>query len=102
MKIYIGNLSTEVTQEEIQKAFEAHGKVSEVNLITDRYSGRSRGFAFVEMPVATEGQTAIKALNGKSIGNQAVNVSEAKPREERGFGARRPGGAGSNFGGQRR
>jgi RNA recognition motif-containing protein len=80
MNIYVGNLSWEVTQEDLQQAFEAHGQVESANLITDKYTGRSRGFGFVEMPVEDEARAAINALNGMDIKGREISVNEAKPR----------------------
>jgi RNA recognition motif-containing protein len=89
MNIYVGNLSLEVTEEDLREAFKAFGQVTSVNIIKDRYSGRSRGFGFVEMPVKTEGQAAISGLNGKDLKGQALNVNEARPRSEGGRGGER-------------
>jgi len=86
LRIYVGNLSYETTEEELQAAFGAHGKVETVTIIRDRYTGRSKGFAFVEMPSAAEAQAAINAFNGKELNHRTLNVSEARPREERGPG----------------
>ena len=106
MNIYVGNLSFEVTAEDLRQAFEAYGEVSSVNIITDKYSGQSRGFGFVEMPDKTEAQTALENLNGKDLSGREINVNEARPREDRGGGPRRQGGGGgrkgSGFGGGRR
>jgi RNA recognition motif-containing protein len=103
MNIYVGNLSFEVTAEDLRQAFEAYGEVSSVNIITDKYSGQSRGFGFVEMPDKTEAQTAIESLNGKDLSGREINVNEARPRADRGGGPRRQGGGGgrkgSGFGG---
>ncbi|HEY4712007.1 MAG TPA: RNA-binding protein [Dehalococcoidia bacterium] len=102
MNIYVGNLSREVTEDELRKAFEAFGQVTSVNIIKDRYSGESRGFAFVEMATKTEAQAAITGLNGTSLGERTLSVSEARPRAE-GGGGRRPfggGGGGGGFGGR--
>jgi RNA recognition motif-containing protein len=82
MNIYVGNLSREVTDEELRQAFEAFGQVASVNIIKDRYSGESRGFGFVEMPMKTEAQAAITGLNGTSLKEQPINVSEARPRSD--------------------
>lgn len=82
-KIYIGNLSFDSTEADIRTLFEQHGAVQSVNLITDRETGRSRGFGFVEMDSAEE---AIKALDGTEIGGRALKVNEARPREDRGGG----------------
>ena len=100
MNIYVGNLSREVTEDELRKAFEAFGQVTTVSIIKDRYSGESRGFGFVEMPTKSEAQAAINGLNGTSMGERTLNVSEARPRAE---GGRRPfGGGGFGGGGRRR
>jgi len=97
MNIYVGNLSFDLTEEGLRQAFEAYGEVSAVNIITDKYSGQSRGFGFVEMPDNTEAQTAIENLNGKDLSGRQINVNEARPRTDRGGGRR-----GSGFGGGRR
>jgi RNA recognition motif-containing protein len=98
VNIYVGNLSREVTEDELRKEFEAFGQVTSVNIIKDRYSGESRGFGFVEMATKSEAQAAINGLNGKSLGERTLSVSEARPRVE---GGRRPygGGGGGGFGG---
>ena len=103
MKIYAGNLSFDVTEEELQAEFAAFGKVESVNVITDKYSGRPRGFAFIEMPSVSEGQAAIAGLNGKTLKDRTLTVNAARPRsDDRGgsFGGRR-GGGGGGFGGGR-
>ncbi len=92
MRIYVGNLSYEVTEEELRQEFGAFGEVASVEIITDRDSGRPKGFGFVEMPSASEGQAAIAALNGKTLEERTLNVSEARPRSESGRGGGRPGG----------
>ncbi len=99
MNIYVGNLSREVTEDQLRKAFEAFGQVGSVNIIKDRYSGQSRGFAFVEMANKSEAQAAITGLNGKTMGDRTLSVSEARPRTE---GGRKPFGGGGGFGGGRR
>jgi RNA recognition motif-containing protein len=83
VNIYVGNLSFEVSEEDVQAAFEAFGKVESVKLIKDKYSGASRGFGFVEMPSKDEAQAAISGLNGKELKGRALNVNEARPRAER-------------------
>jgi RNA recognition motif-containing protein len=98
VNIYVGNLSREVTEDELRKAFEAFGQVTTVSIIKDRYSGESRGFGFVEMPTKTEAQAAINGLNGTSLKERTLSVSEARPRTE-GGGGRRPFGGGGGFGG---
>ena len=94
MKIYVGNLSFDVTEEELQTEFAAFGKVESVSVVKDKYSGRAKGFAFVEMPSVSEGQAAITGLNGKTIKERTLTVNAARPREDRGgsYGDRRGGG----------
>jgi cold-inducible RNA-binding protein len=102
MKIYVGNLPFDVTGEEIRTEFAAFGKVDSVDVITDKFSGRPKGFAFVEMPSVSEGQAAIGGLNGKMIKDRTLTVSAARPREDRGGSARgggRSGGGGGGGGG---
>ena len=82
MNIYVGNLSWEVTQQDLLEAFQAHGQVASANLITDKYTGKSRGFGFVEMPVEDEARAAISALNGMDLKGRTLNVNEARPRSE--------------------
>jgi len=98
MKIYVGNLSYEVTEEELRQEFGAFGEVTSVNIITDKYSGRPKGFGFVEMASVSEGQAAITALNGKTLKDRTLNVNAARPRSDnRGggsYGDRRGGGFG--------
>ena len=83
MNIYVGNLSYSLSEQELRDAFAAHGDVSSVKILTDRETGRSRGFGFVEMPNQSEGETAIEQLNGKDLGGRALRVNEARPRERR-------------------
>ncbi len=83
MKLYVGNLSFETTENDLQDLFEQHGKVSEVTLIMDRMTGKSRGFAFVTMGDNAEASAAMTALNGKEIGGRTLTVNEARAREER-------------------
>ncbi|MBN1367845.1 MAG: RNA-binding protein [Dehalococcoidales bacterium] len=98
MKIYVGNLSYDVTEEEVRTEFSAFGKVDSVSMITDRDTGRAKGFAFVEMPVLSEGQAAMIALNGKSLKDRALVVNAARPRtEDRGGSYRDRRGGGSGF-----
>ena len=94
MNIYVGNLSFEVSEEDVQAAFEAFGKVESVKVIKDKYSGASRGFGFVEMPSKDEAQAAISGLNGKELKGRALNVNEARPRAERPRGGGGGGGRG--------
>ena len=86
MNIYVGNLAYSVTEEELRKAFEAFGQVTSVRLVMDRETGRSKGFAFVEMASDSEGQAAIQGLNGKPLSGRDITVNVARPREERGGG----------------
>jgi len=83
MKMYVGNLSWETTENDLQDLFEQHGKVAEVALMMDRTTGRSRGFAFVTMNDATEANAAMNAFNGKEVQGRALTVNEARAREER-------------------
>jgi RNA recognition motif-containing protein len=83
MNIYVGNLSYDMTEDELRAAFAAYGDVSLVKILMDRETGRARGFAFVEMPNQSEGETAIAELNGKDLGGRALRVNEARPREQR-------------------
>jgi len=83
MKLYVGNLSFETTENDLQDLFEQHGKVAEVALMMDRMTGKSRGFAFITMNDATEAAAAMAALNGKEIAGRTLSVNEARPREER-------------------
>ena len=105
MKIYVGNLSYDVTEEELRQEFMAFGEVETVNIIMDKYSGRPKGFGFVEMPSVSEGQAAIDGLNGKTLKERTLNVNAARPRsDDRGggsYGDRRGGGFGGGRG-QRR
>jgi RNA recognition motif-containing protein len=102
MKIYAGNLSFDVTEEELREEFASFGQVESVSIPTDRYSGRPRGFAFVEMPSVSEGQAAIAGLNGKTFKDRTLTVNAARPRSDdrggRSYGNKRGGG----FGGGRR
>ena len=83
MNIYVGNLSYGMTEDELRDAFAAYGDVSSVKILMDRETGRSRGFAFVEMPNKSEGEAAIAQLNGKDLGGRMLRVNEARPREPR-------------------
>jgi cold-inducible RNA-binding protein len=97
MKLYVGNLSFETTENDLQDLFEPHGAVNEVHLMMDKMTGKSRGFAFVTMNDDAQAKTAMSALNGKEHNGRALNVNEARPREER----PRPFGA-NRFAGNRR
>ena len=90
-KVFVGNLDYGATEESIRSAFEAYGSVERVSLMTDRDTGRSRGFAFVEMSDTQEADQAIAALNGKNLGGRAINVNEARPKND----APRRGGYGN-------
>ena len=94
MKLYVGNLSFDTTENDLQAEFEQFGKVVEAALVTDRETGRSRGFAFVTMGSPAEGEAAIKALEGKEFQGRALTVNEARPRNEGGGGGGRSGGGG--------
>jgi RNA recognition motif-containing protein len=102
MNIYVGNLSNDVTEDDLRQAFEAFGQVSNVNIIKDKFSGESRGFGFIEMPAKAEADAAIEGLNGQEIKGRAVNVNEARPRAEqpkpRGGGRGGRGGGGGRGG----
>jgi RNA recognition motif-containing protein len=104
VKIYVGNLHYEVTEEELRQEFGTFGEVTSVNIITDRYTGRPRGFGFVEMATVSEGKASIAGLNGKAIKDQTLNVNAARTlSDNRGggsYGNRRSGGP--NRGWQRR
>ena len=92
MNIYVGNLSRDVSEEDLRQAFEAFGQIESVNIIKDKFSGEPRGFGFVEMPSKTEAQSAIDGLNGKDLKGQSLNVNEARPRSENRQGGGRRGG----------
>src|SRR2546423_14866878 len=83
MKLYVGNLSFETTENDLQDLFEQHGAVKEVHLMMDRMTGKSRGFAFVTMNDDEQAKSAMSATNGKELNGRALNVNEARPREER-------------------
>ena len=84
MNIYIGNMSYETTEDQLRQAFQGFGEVSTVKVITDRESGQPKGFAFVEMPTATEANAAISGLNGSDMNGRALNVNQAKPKTDNG------------------
>lgn len=85
--IFVGNLSFNTTEDELRQAFEPYGQVDRVSILTDRDTGRSRGFAFVEMANAEEGEKAIAGLNGTQLGGRTINVNEARPKAERAGGS---------------
>ena len=90
MNVYVGNLLREATEADLRHAFEAFGQVTSVKIITDRYTGDSRGFGFVEMPNHQEAKSAVSGLNGKDLKGRTLKVNEARPRDDRqgGFGRR--------------
>jgi len=103
MKLYVGNLSFQTSSDDLQQLFSQAGTVESANVIEDRETGRSRGFAFVEMSSKEEGNAAIQQFNGHEVGGRALNVNEAKPREDRGggrggFGGSRNGGGNGGYG----
>ena len=102
-KLYVGNLSYGVSSSDLQELFAVHGTVESAQVITDRESGRSKGFGFVEMSSDEEAQAAIRALNGQDHNGRPLTVNEARPREERGGGGGRGprGGGGGGYGGGR-
>ena len=99
--IFVGNLSFQTTDQDLEAAFSQYGTVERASVIRDRDSGQSRGFGFVEMTNANEASKAIAALNGQELNGRAMNVNEARPREDRGGGGRGPGRGGSGGGGDR-
>jgi cold-inducible RNA-binding protein len=104
-KLFVGNLSFNITENDLQDAFAAHGTVVEANLMMDRATGRPRGFGFVTMSTPEEAQKAIEAMHGKELGGRALTVNIARPREERppgGGGGRREFRGGGGGGGGRR
>src|SRR3954451_11814958 len=100
-KLFVGNLSFNTTENDLQDTFAAHGTVVEANLMMDRATGRARGFGFVTMSTQQEAEAAIAALNGRELDGRALTVNAARPREERTGGGGGGGGRG-NFGGGRR
>jgi RNA recognition motif-containing protein len=105
MKLFIGNLSRQAKDEDLQNAFKAFGQVDSVAIIRDKFSGESRGFAFIEMGNKAEAEAAIKEMNGKELLGSALVVNEARPKPDRnsggGFGGNRGGGGGYGGGGGR-
>lgn len=83
MNIYVGNLAYSVSESDLKDAFGKFGEVAKVSVVTDKFTGQSKGFGFVEMPNIDQGQAAIKSLNGTELKGRNMNVNEAKPREER-------------------
>lgn len=101
-KLYVGNLSHSVSKTELEQMFAPFGTVTSAEVVLDRESGKSKGFAFVEMSAAAEAQAAIAELNGKSVGDRNLVVNEARPREPRAGGGRPAGGRDNHGGGGRK
>jgi RNA recognition motif-containing protein len=99
-KLYVGNLTFDVTDAALEQLFAPHGTVQSAQVIMDRDTGRSKGFGFVEMGSDQEAQAAIAALSGKQVGGRNLTVNEARPREDRGGGGRSGGGGGYGGGGR--
>jgi cold-inducible RNA-binding protein len=100
VKIYVGNLPRELTEDELRREFEAFGKVESVAIVKDRYSGQPRGFGFVEMPTKSEAVAALAGLKGKVVQERTLDISEARPRPEGGRGGQFRGGRGGGGGGR--
>jgi len=104
MNIYVGNLSYDVTEEELKQEFLAYGEMTSVSILTDKFSGRPKGFGFVEMASKSEGEAAIAGLNGKTLKERTIVVNEARPRTDSrsggSYGDRRSGGFGGGRGGR--
>ncbi len=96
-KLYVGGLPYSVTEDKLQEIFSAHGTVESARVITDRFTGRSRGFGFVEMSNEEEAQTAIDSLNGSDLDGRSLTVNEARPQENRGGGGGGGGGGGDRW-----
>ena len=99
MNIYVGNLAYRTNEDDLRRQFEQYGTVSRVDIITDRETGRSKGFGFVEMPNSNEANAAIQALDGESVGERTLKVNEARERAPRGQGGGGFSGGGGGFGG---
>jgi len=102
MRIYVGNLPYTCNEDDLRQIFEPYGQVESVDIVSDRSTGQSKGFGFVEMPAAAEAQAAIGALNGKELKGRALTVNEARPREDRGGGRGGYGGSRGGGGGRYR
>lgn len=102
MNIYVGNLSRDVNEQDLQAAFENFGQVASATIIKDKFTGESRGFGFVEMPNAEEAETAINEMNGKDLKGRTLTVNQARPKPEGGDRRRMGGGNRGGFGGPRR
>lgn len=103
MKIFVGNFSFSTTEDDLRTLFSSFGNIDTISVITDRTTGRSRGFGFVEMGDRGQGEKAIEALNGKEFGGRSLNINEARPKTDSGGGPRGPrsGGGGGRGGGSR-
>jgi RNA recognition motif-containing protein len=103
MRIYVGNLSKDTTEEDLRPAFEEFGKIESITIMKDKYSGQSKGFGFVDIPSKEEGLAAIEGLNNREIKGKTIQVNEARPRTENrpSFGGRGDRGGSFNRGGQR-
>ena len=102
MNIYVGSLSFDVSENDLREAFEQFGEITEVRLIMDKFSGKSKGFGFIEMPSKEEAEKAIEEMNGKDFKGRALSVNEAKPKVDRGGRGGRGGGFGGGGRGERR
>ncbi len=100
--IFVGNLNFNTSEDELRQMFAAYGQVDRVSIMTDRDTGRSRGFGFVEMANNEEGDKAITALNGTNLGGRTLNINEARPKNDRGSGGGRGGDRGGRGGGRDR
>jgi RNA recognition motif-containing protein len=98
-RLYVGGLPYSTTEEDLRAAFEPAGNITSLTIVTDRYSGQSRGFGFVEMATNEEAQNAIRMLNGSTLGGRTLTVNEAREREQGGGPRRSPGGGGGRSGG---
>ena len=97
MRLYVGNLGYDINEDTLSKLFSKYGEVTSVSIITDRETGQSKGFAFVEMPNSAEAKQAMLALNGSEFDGRTIKVNEAKPQERREGGRRAAGGGGRRF-----
>ncbi len=100
MKLYVGNLAHEATEDDLQEAFSALGEVKDVNIVKDKETGQSRGFGFVEMPSQEEARAAIESMDGKAFMEREIKVQESKPKPSRGGGFGGGGGGGGGQGGR--
>lgn len=101
MKLFVGNFSFSTTEDDLRALFEPYGNIDSVAVVTDRTTGRSRGFGFVEMPDRGQAEKAIEALNGKEVGGRTLNINEARPKVDGGGGGFRGGRGGNSRGGSR-